>query len=229
MSEITFLILIHVDKFWSTLTWLHHIILQVCQLHSLWFDHIPKGFCPIQIWWLGRSLKWTEGFWLTWLLLCGKVHCIVLEEAGSSISTRWTAAFKQWLIGIPLPITAPLPVCTVDTRQVGSMESRCWRQILTLPSAASAEIQTLPTRFFFVQSSAVQCCPLQPQFPVPAWQEWNLTTKPISLKVPRDVHSEMLLGSPQGGYLSDRGLSVSSDQSGHSNLTSHFRKVFFYL
>lgn len=30
-------------------------------------------------------------------------------------------------------ITPPRPVWTVDTRQVGSMNSCCWHQILTLP------------------------------------------------------------------------------------------------
>ena len=43
-------------------------------------------------------------------------------------------------------ITPPPTGWTVDTGQVVSMDSWCWLQIVTLPSAASAEIQTHQTR-----------------------------------------------------------------------------------
>ncbi len=131
---------------------------------------------------------------------------------------------------IPQNIT-PAPAWTVETRQDGSMLSCTLRHILTLTSECRSWSWDSSDQATFFQSSIVQfwwaCANCSLHFPVLSWQErrpvWSSAAVAHLLQCStccafRDgiLHSLAV----KSGYLSYCCLSIISNQSAHSPLTS---------
>ncbi len=149
--------------------------------------------------------------------------------------------FKQCSIGtkgpkvcqdnIPHPIT-PLP-WTIETRQDGSMLSWSLRQILTLHLNVAAEIETRQCfsnllLSSFVESvwivSSVCCSYLTGAAPGVVFCCWSPSASGFMCCVFRDGILQTLVVT--SGYLSYCRLSIISNQSAHSPLTSDINKAF---
>ena len=134
---------------------------------------------------------------------------------------------------LPHTITPLPPTWTVDTMQVGSMDSCCWCQILTLPSVCFRNWDSSDQATFFQSSTVQLLSPLQPQLPVLGWRKWNPTWfsavvahPPQGLTCCAFWEAFLFTSNVQSGYLSYRSLSVSSNQSSHSLLTTLIDKTF---
>ncbi len=139
---------------------------------------------------------------------------------------------------IPHTITPPPAAWTIETRQDGSMLSCSLHQILTLPSECCSRNRDSSDQATFFQSSIVQFCWAcanlfgEPPFPVLGWQErhpvWSSAAEAHLLqgstcRVFRDGILHTLVVT--SGYLSYCCLSIISNQSAHSPMTSirHFQ------
>ncbi len=152
-----------------------------------------------------------------------------------SISTKGPKVCQE---NIPHTITPPPPAWTVEKKQDGSMLSCSIWQILTLPSECHSRNRDSSDQATFFQSSIVQfwlasLCELYPPFPVLRWQErhpvWSSAAVAHLLQgstccVFRDGILHTLVVTSD--YLSYCCLSIISNQSAHSPLTSDINKAF---
>ncbi len=134
-----------------------------------------------------------------------------------------------------IPHTITPPGWTVETRQDGSILSCSLCQILTLSSECCSRNQDSSDQATFFQSSIVQfwwAC-VNPPFSVLSWQErhpvWSSAAVAHLLQGStccafRDYILHTLVVT--SGYLSYRCLSIISNQSAHSPLTSDINKAF---
>ncbi len=145
----------------------------------------------------------------------------------------------KYRVSVPIPtphtITPPPAAWTIETRRDGSMLSCSLRQILTHLNVA-AEIQTHQTRqrfSIFYCAVLLSLCELYPPCPVLIWQErhpvWSSAAGAHLLQgsmccVFRDGILQILVVT--SGYLSYCCLSIISNQSVHSPLTSDINKAF---
>ncbi len=142
-------------------------------------------------------------------------------------------AFKQCSIGTKC---VPAPAWTVETRQDGSMLSCSLRQILTLHLNVAAEIKTHQTRQRFSNLllsnfgesvwivSSVSCSYLTGAAPGVVFCCWSPSASGFDvLCVQRCILHNLVVTS---GYLSYCCLSIISNQSVHSPLTSDINKTF---
>ena len=115
------------------------------------------------------------------------------------------------------------------TGSLGSMNSLSWCQIHPLPSAASQKSRFIRSGYIFPVFSLpvlVSLCPLKPWIAVFGWQKWNrmwssvLAQPPCTLKCGASWDA-FLITTLKIGWLSYYSLSVRSNQSIHSPLTSH--------
>ncbi len=135
---------------------------------------------------------------------------------------------------IPHTITPPAPARTVETRQDGSMLSCSLRQILTLHLNVAAEIETHQTRQRFYNL-------LLHNFGDAVWIESSVSCSYLSGSAPGvvfcccspsvsgfDVFRDgiLLTSVVTSCYLSYCCLSIISNQSVHSPLTSDTNKAF---
>ncbi len=149
-----------------------------------------------------------------------------------SIDTKGSKVSQE---NTPHTNTPPPTAWTIETRQDISMLSCSLRQILTLPSECRSRNRDSSDQATFFQSSIVQfwwsLCELYPPCPVLSWQErhpvWSSAAGAHLLQgsmccVFRDGVLYTLVVTSR--YLSYCCLSVNSNQSAHSPLTStrHF-------
>ncbi len=138
---------------------------------------------------------------------------------------------------IPHTIKPSPAAWTVETRQDGSMLSCSLRQILILPSECRSRNRDSSDQatFFsiFYCPILVSLCELYPPCPVLSWQErhpvWSSAAGAHLLQgstccVFRDGILHILVVT--SGYLSHCCLSIISNQSVHSPLTSDINKAF---
>ncbi len=179
---------------------------------------------------------WDDLSFVTW--------CIILLEVASEdeytvVIKGWTwsatilklaVEFKRYSIGtkrpkvcqenIPHTITPPPPAWTVETRQDGSMLSYSLRQILTLPSECCSRNRESSDQAMFIQSSIVRH---------PVWSSAAVThlLQGSTCCAFRDgfLHT-LVVQLVTSGYLSCCCLSIISNQSAQSPLTSDINKVF---
>ncbi len=135
-----------------------------------------------------------------------------------SIGTKGPKVYQE---NIPHTITPPPAAWTVETRQDGSMLSCSLRQILTLPSECRSRNRDSSDQATFFQSSIVQF-----------W--WTCVNCSLRFLFLADLHQgsmgcvfrDGILHTlvVTSGYLSYCCLSIISNQSAHSPLTStrHF-------
>ncbi len=135
---------------------------------------------------------------------------------------------------IPHTITPPLPAWTVETKQDGSMLSCSLHQILTLLSECRSRSRD-PGNIFpiFYCPILVSLCELYPPYPVLSWQEQHQVWS--SAAVAHLLQGSMCCAFRDGilhtlvvtsVYLSYCCLSIISNQSAHSPLTSDINKAF---
>ena len=138
--------------------------------------------------------------------------------------------FKQWLIGVKRPrvcqenilhaITPPAAAWTVDTRQVGSMDSIYWCLSLSL---LSAEIHIHQTRVCYF----VQCCLIFLFLAYRSETWWRGSSSSCSPSTSMFCLWNTLYNSTpvimSGSY---HVHSVTSSQSGHSPLISLINRCF---
>ena len=143
---------------------------------NLTFYHIPKTFCWIQTSWLRRPMTFTELIVLfmrpIWINICLQTWCVIILEIAikrcltlSIQGCTWSAtvfiqaiAFKPWLIGIKWTKVRRKhsPQYYPNTTSLDYWRKAGWvngflllMPILSLPSAASAEIQIHQARLSF--------------------------------------------------------------------------------
>ncbi len=164
----------------------------------------------------------------------------------SATILRKAVVFKQCSIGtkgpnvcqenIPHIITPPPPAWTVETRQDGSMLSCSLCQILILHLNVAAEIKTHQTRHGFSNLLlsnfvepvwivvSVSCSYLTGAAPGVVFCCWSPSASGFDvLCVQRCILQILVVTS---GYLSYCCLSIISNQSAHSPLTSDINKTF---
>ena len=150
---------------------------------------------------------------------------------GKAAEEQWTASWHVFVTSLPRKHSPPL-AWTIDTRQIWSMDSCCFRQILSLTSEClSRNCDSSDLRFSRLQLVWWACahCSLSFLFLDDRTGTWH------GLLLPSASRFNMCILRSFSGhhnctqlsvYLSCCSLSVNSNQSGHSPLTSLNNKMF---